>query len=255
LAKVTVENLTKRFGKVVAVNNLNLEVQDREFFVLVGPNGCGKTTLLKLIAGVLRPDSGNIYIDDVLVNDLKPSERGVRMVFQSYALYPHMKVYDERKYSNLTFALKIQKYLTDKIKNIVHQVAQEVGIERKLFDRRPDELSHGEKQKVAVGRAITIPPKVFLMDEPMSNIDPPSRVKMMKEIRRLHDELRTTTIYVTQNLTEGIALADRMAVMKDGTLQQVGTPDEIINHPVNEFVADFIKYYDYTAQLQTFRRI
>lgn len=255
MAKVTVENLTKRFGKVVAVNNLNLEVQDREFFVLVGPNGCGKTTLLKLIAGVLRPDSGNIYIDDVLVNDLKPSERGVRMVFQSYALYPHMKVYDERKYSNLTFALKIQKYLTDKIKNIVHQVAQEVGIERKLFDRRPDELSHGEKQKVAVGRAITIPPKVFLMDEPMSNIDPPSRVKMMKEIRRLHDELRTTTIYVTQNLTEGIALADRMAVMKDGTLQQVGTPDEIINHPVNEFVADFIKYYDYTAQLQTFRRI
>jgi len=255
LAKVTVENLTKRFGKVVAVNNLNLEVRDREFFVLVGPNGCGKTTLLKLIAGVLRPDSGNIYIDDVLVNDLKPSERGVRMVFQSYALYPHMKVYDERKYSNLTFALKIQKYLTDKIKNIVHQVAQEVGIERKLFDRKPDELSHGEKQKVAVGRAITIQPKVFLMDEPMSNIDPPSRVKMMKEIRRLHDELRTTTIYVTQNLTEGVALADRIAVMKDGTIQQVGTPHEIINHPVNEFVADFIKYYDYTAHLQAFGRI
>ncbi|RLI23818.1 glycerol-3-phosphate ABC transporter ATP-binding protein, partial [Candidatus Bathyarchaeota archaeon] len=183
LAKVTVENLTKRFGKVVAVNNLNLEIRDREFFVLVGPNGCGKTTLLKLIAGVLRPDSGNIYIDDVLVNDLKPAERGVRMVFQSYALYPHMKVYDERKYSNLTFALKIQKYLTDKIKSIVHQVAQNVGIERRLFDRKPNELSHGEKQKVAVGRAITIPPKVFLMDEPMSNIDPPSRVKMMKEIR------------------------------------------------------------------------
>jgi len=255
LAKVTVEKLTKRFGKAVAVNNLNLEVRDREFFVLVGPNGCGKTTLLKLIAGVLRPDSGNIYIDDVLVNDLKPSERGVRMVFQSYALYPHMKVYDERKYSNLTFALKIQKYLTDKIKSIVHQVAHEVGIERKLFDRKPNELSHGEKQKVAVGRAITIQPKVFLMDEPMSNIDPPSRVKMMKEIRRLHDELRTTTIYVTQNLTEGVALADRIAVMKDGTIQQVGTPDEIINHPVNEFVADFIKYYDYTAHLQTFGRI
>ncbi len=253
MAKVTLENLTKKFGKVVAVNDVNLQIRDREFFVLVGPNGCGKTTLLGLIAGIIQPDKGNIYIDDVLVNNLSPSERGVRMVFQSYALYPHMKVYDERKHSNLSFALKLRRFMTEKIRSIVSRVAEDVGIQRELFDRKPHELSQGEKQKVAVGRALTITPKVLLMDEPMSNIDPPSRVKMMKKIRQLHEELRITTIYVTQNLNEGMALADRLGVMNEGKIIQVGTPEQILNHPVNEFVADFIKYYDYTSYLRSFR--
>ena len=255
MAKVTLENLTKKFGKVVAVNDVNLQIRDREFFVLVGPNGCGKTTLLGLIAGIIQPDKGNIYIDDVLVNNLSPSERGVRMVFQSYALYPHMKVYDERKYSNLSFALKLKRFMTEKIRSIVSRVAEDVGIQRELFDRKPHELSQGEKQKVAVGRALTITPKVLLMDEPMSNIDPPSRVKMMEKIRQLHEELRITTIYVTQNLNEGMALADRLGVMNEGKIIQVGTPEQILNHPVNEFVADFIKYYDYTSYLRSFRRL
>lgn len=253
MAKVTLENLTKKFGKVVAVNDVNLQIRDREFFVLVGPNGCGKTTLLGLIAGIIQPDKGNIYIDDILVNNLSPSERGVRMVFQSYALYPHMKVYDERKYSNLSFALKLKRFMTEKIRSIVSRVAEDVGIRRELFDRKPHELSQGEKQKVAVGRALTITPKVLLMDEPMSNIDPPSRVKMMEKIRQLHEELRITTIYVTQNLNEGMALADRLGVMNEGKIIQVGTPEQILNHPVNEFVADFIKYYDYTSYLRSFR--
>jgi len=255
LAKVTLENLTKKFRKVVAVNDVNLQIRDREFFVLVGPNGCGKTTLLGLIAGIIQPDKGNIYIDDVLVNNLSPSERGVRMVFQSYALYPHMKVYDERKHSNLSFALKLRRFMTEKIRSIVSRVAEDVGIQRELFDRKPHELSQGEKQKVAVGRALTITPKVLLMDEPMSNIDPPSRVKMMEKIRQLHEELRITTIYVTQNLNEGMALADRLGVMNEGKIIQVGTPEQILNHPVNEFVADFIKYYDYTSYLRSFRHL
>jgi len=251
---VRLENITKRFGRAVAVNGVNLEVGDGEFFVIVGPNGCGKTTLLRLIAGLIKPDYGNIYIRDRIVNKVRPADRGVRMVFESYALYPHMKVFDERKYSNLSFALKIRRFLTERIRGIVEKVADDVGIERKLFDRKPNQLSQGEKQKVAVGRAITIPPKVFLMDEPLSNLDPPSRVRVISEIRRIHDELRTTTIYVTQNLVEAMAIADRLAVMKEGTIQQVGAPERVYNYPANDFVADFIKYYDYTYHLRTLKK-
>lgn len=254
LAGVKLEKLRKRFGRVTAVENVNLEVNDGEFFVIVGPNGCGKTTLLRLIAGLIEPDSGNIYIEDMLVNRFKPADRGVRMVFQSYALYPHMKVFDERRHSNLSFALKIRSFLTERIRGVVERVADMVGIDRKLFDRKPNQLSQGEKQKVAVGRAITLPPKVFLMDEPLSNLDPPSRVRVISEIRRIHDELRTTTIYVTQNLVEAMAIADRLAVMKEGTIQQVGTPEDVYKHPVNDFVADFIKYYDYTYQLRAIKK-
>jgi len=253
LASVRLENLTKRFDSVKAVNNVNLEVADGEFFVLVGPNGCGKTTILRLIAGLIDPDSGNIYIEDKLVNDLKPVERSVSMVFQGYALWPHMKVFDEKTYTNLSFALKIQKNLTEKIRSTVRNVADQVGIERKLFSRKPGQLSEGQKQKVAIGRAITIPPKVFLMDEPLSNLDPPSRLRVMTEIKRIHDELKTTTLFVTQNLVEAMTMADRIAIMKEGTIQQVDTPEQVYNHPANEFVTDFIKYHDYLHYL-TLRR-
>jgi len=254
LAKVRLEGLTKTFGHVTAVKEVSFETFDEEFFVIVGPNGCGKTTILRLIAGLTEPDSGNIYIGDRLVNNLKPEERSVSMVFQGYALWPHMKVFDEKAYSNLSFGLKIQKYLTERIKGIGEKVADQVGIERKLFSRKPDQLSAGEKQKVAIGRAITIPPKVFLMDEPLSNLDPPSRVHVMSEIKRIHDELKTTTIYVTHNLVEALAMADRLAVMKEGTIQQVGTPEQVCSHPANDFVADFIKYHDYLYYLHTRRK-
>jgi len=253
LASVRLENLTKQFDRVTAVNSVSLEVANGEFFVLIGPNGCGKTTILRLIAGLINPDSGNIYIDDKLVNNVKPVDRGVSMVFQGYALWPHMKVFDEKTYTNLSFALKIQKNLTEKIKGTVRNVADQVGIEKKLFSRKPDQLSAGQKQKVAIGRAITIPPKVFLMDEPLSNLDPPSRLHVMSEIKRIHDELKTTTIFVTQNLVEAMAIADRIAVMKEGTIQQVDTPEQVCNHPANDFVADFIQYHNYLHYLSTRR--
>jgi len=254
LAKVKLEGLTKTFDHILAVKDVSFEANDEEFFVIVGPNGCGKTTILRLIAGLIEPDSGNIYIGDKLVNDLKPVERGVSMVFQGYALWPHMKVFDEKSYSNLSFGLKIQKYLTEKIKGTVRKVADQVGIDRQLFSRKPDQLSAGQKQKVAVGRAITMPPKVFLMDEPLSNLDPPSRLRVMSEIKRIHDELKSTTIYVTHNLVEAMAMADRIAVMKEGTIQQVGTPEQVCSHPANDFVADFIKYHDYSYYLRTRRK-
>jgi len=253
LAKVRLEDLTKTFDRITAVKDVSFETNNEEFFVIVGPNGCGKTTILRLIAGLIEPDSGNIYIGDKLVNDLKPMERGVSMVFQGYALWPHMKVFDEKAYSNISFGLKIQKYLKERIKGIAGKVADQVGIDRQLFSRKPDQLSAGQKQKVAIGRAITIPPKVFLMDEPLSNLDPPSRLRVMSEIKRIHDELKTTTIYVTHNLVEAMAMADRMAILKEGTIQQVGTPEQICSHPANDFVADFIKYHDYLYYLHTRR--
>lgn len=249
MTKVTISNLTKTFGNVVAVKDLNLEVKDGEFLVLVGPNGCGKTTLLRLISGVIIPDKGSIYFDDVLVNDIRPEQRGVRVVFQGYALYPNMKVYDDKRYSNLNFALKVRKYTLDKSRYIINSVNLRIGVKKTLFDRKPNELSQGEKQKVAVARAITLPPKVFLMDEPVSNLDPSSRIRVIKELLRLHEGLKTTTIYVTHNLAEAMAIADRVAVMNEGTIQQVGTPDEVHNNPVNGFVVDFIKYFDYSSLL------
>ena len=253
LASVRLEDLTKRFEHVTAIKKISLEVRDGEFLAVVGPNGCGKTTMLRLIAGLTKPDSGNIYIGDRLVNDVKPAERGVRMVFQGYALWPHMKIFDEKLYSNLSFGLRIRKYSIENIKGVVGGVIDKVGIGRHLLSRKPSQLSAGEKQKVAIGRAITIPPKVFLMDEPLSNLDPPSRLKVMSEIKRIHNELKTTTIYVTQNLVEAMAMADRIAIMKEGTIQQVDTPEQVYNHPANDFVADFIKYHDYFHHLGAHR--
>jgi multiple sugar transport system ATP-binding protein len=249
MAHLSLEDVTKRFGDVIAINSLNLNIPHGQFFVVVGPTGCGKTTMLRLIAGLIKPDRGRICIDGRLVNDLSPSRRGVRMVFQGYALYPHMKVFDEKGYSNLSFALKLKKYVSSKVKSVVMDLAEQVGIEKSLFSRKPKELSSGQQQKVAVGRAITIPPAVLLMDEPLSNLDPKGRMKVMDEIRRLHEELKTTTVYVTHNLAEAMAVADRMAVMNEGSMEQVDTPENVYNYPANDFVADFIRYFDSGYQL------
>ncbi len=244
MAKVRLEGLTKRFGDVLAVNNLSLDIRDKEFLVLVGPSGCGKTTTLRLIAGLEQPDNGNIYIEDELMATVDVGRRGVQMIFQNYALWPHMKVMDEKKYSNLNFALKIRNWLEKEIKDRVEDITHRVGIESKLFLRKPNELSEGQRQKVAIGRAIMIPPKVFLMDDPMTNIDPPSRVGLREEILKVHKQLRTTTIYVTHNMADAMAMADRIAVMKEGSILQVDTPEALYHHPRDNFVADFIRSYE-----------
>jgi multiple sugar transport system ATP-binding protein len=244
MAKVRLEGLTKRFGDVLAVNNLSLDIRDREFFVLVGPSGCGKTTTLRLIAGLEQLDSGNIYFDDELMNEVQVGRRGVQMIFPNYALWPHMKVMDEKKYANMNFALKIHKWLDKEIKGRVEDITRRVGIDIQLFPRKPDELSEGQKQKVAIGRAIVISPKVFLMDDPMTNIDPPSRIRIRGEILEVHQQLKTTTIYVTHNMADAMAMADRIAVMKEGGVLQVDSPEELYHHPRNAFVADFIRSYE-----------
>jgi ABC-type sugar transport system ATPase subunit len=244
MPKVSLRNVTKRFGSTVAVDRLTFDVEDGELFVLVGPNGCGKTTVLRLIAGVIKQDEGDILIGDVNVRNLTPSERGVRMVFQNYALYPHMRVYDEDGYSNLSFAMKLRKYLKENIRNRVEQVSFRIGIGRELYRRRPRELSAGQQQKVAIGRAITLPPKVFLLDEPLVHLDPPSRLRVRGEIKSLHQELKATTIYVTNELPEAFAVADRLAVMREGRVVQIGRPREVYENPSDEFVADFLKAYD-----------
>jgi len=249
MVKVKVKNLSKRFGNILAVNDLNLEISDREFMVLIGPTGCGKTTTLRLIAGLERQDQGEILIDNQPVDDVGAGRRGVQMVFQNFALWPHMRVMDEKKYANINFALKIRKWINRDIKDRAEEVARKIGIERRLFSRKPQELSEGQKQKVAIGRAVVIPPKVFLMDEPMSNIDPPAKVKLKEEIIKVHQELGTTTLYVTHNMTDAMTLADRIAVMKDGTIIQVDTPRNLYEHPVDDFVADFVKSADISYRL------
>jgi multiple sugar transport system ATP-binding protein len=238
------EGLTKRFGNVLAVNNLSLDIRDGEFLVVVGPSGCGKTTTLRLIAGLEEPDSGNVYIDDELMNEVGVGRRGVQLIHQNYALWPHMKVSDEKGYTNLNFALKIRKWMGIDIKDRVEDISRRIGIDNQLFSRKPDELSDGQKQKVAIGRAIVIPPKVFLMDDPMTNLDPPSRIRVREEILEVHKQLRTTTIYVTHNMADAMAMADRIAVMKEGSILQVDSPKQLYYHPLNDFVADFIHSYD-----------
>ena len=244
MAKLELRNVTKRFGEIIALNAVSFIVDEGEFFVVVGPNGSGKTTLLRVIAGLVEPDSGEVYIDGVKVNDLPPSQRGVRMVFQGYALFPHMKVYDERRWANLNFPLKIRKFLKEEIVKVISTVTHRVGIEKELYPRKPDQLSAGQKQKVAVGRALTIPPKIFVLDEPLSNLDPLSRVRVRDEIRRIHREIKATTLYVTHNLPEAMALGDRLAVVNHGAIQQIGPPREVYEKPVNEFVRLFIHSYD-----------
>jgi ABC-type sugar transport system ATPase subunit len=244
MAKLELRNVTKTFGDIIALNAVSFTLDDGEFFVVVGPNGSGKTTLLRVIAGLVEPDSGDVYIGGVKVNDLPPGQRGVRMVFQGYALFPHMKVYDERRLANLNFPLRIRKFLREEIVKVISTVTRRVGIEEELYSRKPDQLSAGQKQKVAVGRALTLPPKLFVLDEPLSNLDPLSRVRVRDEIRRIHREIKATTLYVTHNLPEAIALGDRLAVLNHGAIEQIGPPREVYERPANDFVKVFIHSYD-----------
>ena len=235
MAKVRFEHIFKRFtGGIVAVNDFDLEIQDKEFMVFVGPSGCGKTTSLRMLAGLEDISEGDIYIGDTLVNDVLPKDRDIAMVFQNYALYPHMNVYD-----NLAFGLKMRKVAKPEIDRRVKEAARILGIES-LLNRKPKALSGGQRQRVALGRAIVREPKAFLMDEPLSNLDAKLRVQTRAEIAKLHKRLETTIIYVTHDQIEAMTLGDRIVVMKDGLIQQVGTPLEIYDHPDNIFVAGFI---------------
>jgi len=234
MASVTYDHVTKRFGDVIAVNDLSIEIADKEFLVFVGPSGCGKTTSLRLLAGLEEISDGNIYIGDRLVNDVAPKDRDIAMVFQSYALYPHMTVYD-----NMAFGLKLRKVPKAEIKRRVEEAAGILGIEH-LLKRKPRELSGGQRQRVAVGRAIVREPKVFLFDEPLSNLDAKLRVQTRAEISKLHQRLQTTFIYVTHDQTEAMTMATRIAVMNKGWLQQLDTPQNLYDRPANLFVAGFI---------------
>jgi multiple sugar transport system ATP-binding protein len=234
MASVTYDHVTKRFGDVVAVSDLNIEIPDKEFLVFVGPSGCGKTTSLRLLAGLEEISDGSISIGDRVVNDVPPKDRDIAMVFQSYALYPHMSVYD-----NMAFGLKLRKTPKKEIDRRVHEAAKILGIEN-LLERKPKQLSGGQRQRVAVGRAIVREPYVFLMDEPLSNLDAKLRVQARAEISKLHQRLGTTFIYVTHDQVEAMTMGTRIAVMKDGILQQVDSPQVLYDTPSNVFVAGFI---------------
>lgn len=235
MATLSLKNIDKIYDNhVQAVFDFNLEIQDKEFIVLVGPSGCGKSTTLRMVAGLEDISSGELYIDDKLVNNTQPKDRDIAMVFQSYALYPHMTVYD-----NMAFGLKLKKMPKEEIDKRVKDAAKILEIEQYLH-RKPKALSGGQRQRVALGRAIVRNAKVFLMDEPLSNLDAKLRVQMRSEIIKLHERLQATTIYVTHDQTEAMTMADRIVVMKDGYIQQIGTPKEIYNTPANMFVANFI---------------
>jgi len=241
VVSLSLRALTKRFGTVLAVEQANLDVNAGEFLVIVGESGCGKTTTLRLIAGLETPDSGTIFIGGVPVNDVPVGRRNVQMIFQNYALWPHMKVFDERSYTNLTLPLKIRKWSSEKISEFLRPLALKLGIEESFFKRKPSELSGGQQQRVALGRAMATSPRIMLMDEPLSNVDPPNRLKMRQEILTFHSEHRLTTLYVTHNLADGIALADRIAVMHRGKFEQVDTAAKLMREPANGYVADFFK--------------
>ena len=235
MAGLSLRNLGKTYsGGVKAVQDINLEIEDKEFVILVGPSGCGKSTTLRMIAGLEEITEGELYIGDKLVNDIAPKDRDIAMVFQNYALYPHMTVFE-----NMAFGLKLRKVPKDEIKKKVEEAAKILDIEH-LLDRKPKALSGGQRQRVALGRAIVREPKVFLMDEPLSNLDAKLRVQMRAEIGKLHKKLETTFIYVTHDQTEAMTMGSRIVVMKDGIMQQCASPVELYDEPVNVFVAGFI---------------
>lgn len=235
MSSVVLKNLVKSYdGKKNIIDNINLEIKDKEFIVLVGSSGCGKSTILRLISGLEEVTSGEILIDDKVVNNTHPKDRDIAFVFQSYALYPHMSVYE-----NIAFGLKMRKYPKNEIDVKVREVAKALNLED-LLERKPRQLSGGQRQRVALGRAIVRNPKVFLMDEPLSNLDANLRVQMRSEIKRLHQKLKTTFIYVTHDQTEALTMGDRIVVLDKGKIQQADTPEEIYNNPKNRFVAGFI---------------
>ena len=234
MATVTYDHVTKQFGDVFAVKDLSLQVRDEEFLVLVGPSGCGKTTALRMLAGLEDQTSGDIFIGERLVNDVAPKDRDIAMVFQNYALYPHMSVYD-----NIAFGLKLRGMPKAEIERRVNEVAEMLAIGQ-LLKRKPKELSGGQRQRVAVGRAIAREPAVFLMDEPLSNLDAKLRIQTRAMLQKLHQRLRRTTIYVTHDQVEAMTMGDRIAVMSEGVLQQLDTPENLHERPVNVFVAGFI---------------
>ncbi len=235
MASLQLKNIYKRYsGGVTAVTDFCLDIEDKEFVILVGPSGCGKSTTLRMIAGLEEISEGELYIGDKLMNDVAPKDRDIAMVFQNYALYPHMTVFE-----NMAFGLKLRKTPKAEIKKRVQEAARILDIEH-LLERKPKALSGGQRQRVALGRAIVREPKVFLMDEPLSNLDAKLRVQMRSEISKLHQRLQTTFIYVTHDQTEALTMGTRIVVMKDGIMQQVDSPSELYNHPVNMFVAGFI---------------
>ena len=234
MANIKFNNIHKSFGSNKIITDFNLLGNDNEFLVLVGPSGCGKSTLLRMIAGLEKIDEGEIYINDQLVNDLHPSKRQTAMVFQSYALYPHMNVYE-----NMSFGLKIEKRPKEEIEEKVMHAAKILQIEE-LLERKPKQLSGGQRQRVAIGRAITRNPKIFLFDEPLSNLDAALRAETRVEISKLHKKIKTNMIYVTHDQVEAMTLADRIVILNLGNIEQVGSPDEIYSNPSNIFVAQFI---------------
>jgi multiple sugar transport system ATP-binding protein len=246
MAGVTFDNVAKRFGAVSVIEGLDLDIRDHEFMVLVGPSGCGKSTALRMIAGLEEISAGRVLIGERVVNDLEPKDRDVAMVFQNYALYPHMTVRE-----NIEFGLKIRKTPREEMRRKVDEAAQTLGIDS-LLDRRPKQLSGGQRQRVAVARAIVRDPKVFLFDEPLSNLDAKLRVQMRAEITRLQQRLGTTCVYVTHDQIEAMTMGHRITVLREGRIQQVGTPLEVYDRPANVFVAQFIgtppmNFFDATA--------
>jgi multiple sugar transport system ATP-binding protein len=235
MASLSLKNIYKKYpGGVVAVSDFNLEIRDKEFIILVGPSGCGKSTTLRMIAGLEEISEGELYIGDRLVNDVAPKDRDIAMVFQNYALYPHMTVFE-----NMAFGLKLRKVPKDEISRKVEEAARILDISH-LLDRKPKALSGGQRQRVALGRAIVREPQVFLLDEPLSNLDAKLRAQMRTEISKLHQKLGTTFVYVTHDQTEAMTMGDRIVVMKDGFVQQVDSPQNLYSYPVNQFVAGFM---------------
>src|ERR1700726_1500496 len=234
MAGVTLDHITKKYGEVTAVNDLNIQIRDQEFLVLVGPSGCGKRTALRMIAGLEEITGGDLYIRDRGANDRAPKDRDIATVFQSYALYPHMSVYD-----NMAFGLKLRKRAKPEIERRVKEAGELLGLQN-LLQRKPKQLSGGQRQRVALGRAIVREPQVFLMDEPLSNLDAKLRVQTRAELIKLHQRLQTTVVYVTHDQTEAMTMGTRIAVMRDGLLQQLDTPKHLYDRPMNTFVATFI---------------